>query len=145
MQSQLRSTSLKFAPKRRLEAERQTQLVAIELDRLTQLRPAFEPDPTQAASTTRTVTMTEPATNVAPTATFTATCTGRVCQTNSAGTSDPNGDQIKYSWNFGDGSALSTSASPAHTYAAGGTFTITLTVTDGWNRSTVVTQSVTVA
>jgi large repetitive protein len=99
----------------------------------------------KAASTTRTVSMTEPVTNVPPTVTFTATCTARVCQTNSFGTSDPNGDQIRYSWNWGDGSALSTSASPAHTYAAGGTYTITLTVTDGWNRSAFTTQTVTVA
>jgi large repetitive protein len=99
----------------------------------------------RAASTTRTITMTEPVTNVPPTVTFTATCTLRVCQTNSFGTSDPNGDQIRYSWNWGDGSAVSTSASPAHTYTAAGTYTITLTVTDGWNRSAFTTRTVIVA
>src|SRR5262249_40321272 len=34
-----------------------------------------------------------------------------------------------YSWNFGDG-ATSTLQIPDHTYAAGGTYTVTLTVTD---------------
>jgi PKD repeat protein len=35
-----------------------------------------------------------------------------------------------YSWNFGDGSALSTAQNPSHTYNAAGTFTATLTVKD---------------
>jgi PKD repeat protein len=97
-----------------------------------------------AASVAHTVTMTEPAGNAAPTVAFTTTCTGLVCQTNSFGTSDPDGDQIKYSWNFGDGTAASTAASPAHTYAVAGTYTITLTVTDGWNNVGTATQQVTV-
>jgi PKD repeat protein len=36
----------------------------------------------------------------------------------------------KYSWNFGDGSAASTSQNPSHTYTTAGTYTATLTVTD---------------
>lgn len=47
----------------------------------------------------------------------------------SAGSYDPDGSAIAYSWNFGDGSAVSTAANPAHVYAAG-SFTATLTVTD---------------
>ena len=35
-----------------------------------------------------------------------------------------------YSWNFGDGSATSTSQNPGHTYSSAGTYTATLTVTD---------------
>ena len=99
----------------------------------------------KVGSTTRTVTMTEPVTNLPPTATFTATCTARVCQMNSFGTSDPNGDQIRYSWNWGDGTAASTSASPAHTYAAAGHLHHHL---DGDRRlepQLVVTRTVTVA
>jgi large repetitive protein len=88
----------------------------------------------KAASTTRTVTRTEPTGNRAPTATFTTICTGLICTTNSNGTTDLDGDQITYSWNFGDGTALSTAASPPHTYTTAGTYTITLTVTDGWNK-----------
>ena len=97
-----------------------------------------------AASTSKVVSLIEPVTNVPPVPTFTVTCTALACLTNSFGTNDPNGDVIRYSWNFGDGTALSTAASPAHTYVLAGTYTITLTVTDGWNRSAFVTQQVTV-
>ena len=97
----------------------------------------------KSASTTRQVVLVEPAGNVAPVATFTNACVALACQTNSAGTNDPNGDQIRYSWNFGDLTAVSTVASPAHTYLAAGTYTITLTVTDGWNRSTIFSSPVT--
>jgi len=99
----------------------------------------------KSATTTRTVTLTEPLDNVAPIAAFTPTCTGLSCQMNSTGTSDPNGNQIRYLWDWGDATATSTSAYPTHAYAAGGNYTITLTVTDGWNKSTMVTQNVTIA
>jgi len=48
----------------------------------------------------------------------------------SAGTVDPDGSIVSYSWNFGDGSPLSTEADPSHTYTSVGSFTATLTVTD---------------
>ncbi|MFH1782581.1 MAG: S8 family serine peptidase [Candidatus Omnitrophota bacterium] len=47
-----------------------------------------------------------------------------------SGSSDPDGDTITYSWNFGDGN-IGTGISPVHTYSAGGTYTITLVVNDG--------------
>ncbi|MFI6333950.1 carbohydrate-binding protein [Streptomyces sp. NPDC050535] len=47
----------------------------------------------------------------------------------SQGSSDPEGQQLTYSWNFGDGST-STQANPSHTYTAAGTFRPTLTVRD---------------
>ncbi len=34
---------------------------------------------------------------------------------------------VSYSWNFGDGSAISTEQSPAHVFPAAGTYTVTLT------------------
>ncbi len=48
---------------------------------------------------------------------------------NSNGTSDPNGNALTYSWDFGDGqkSALS---NPGNTFVAAGTYAVRLTVTD---------------
>ncbi|MFJ3497747.1 carbohydrate-binding protein [Streptomyces sp. NPDC086091] len=50
-------------------------------------------------------------------------------QFSSAGSSDPEGKPLTYSWDFGDGST-STQANPSHTYTARGTFRPTLTVRD---------------
>ncbi|MDY7087361.1 MAG: PQQ-dependent sugar dehydrogenase [Actinomycetota bacterium] len=47
----------------------------------------------------------------------------------SAGSSDPEGAALTYSWAFGDGTT-STAANPAKTYATTGTYTATLTVRD---------------
>ncbi|HEY1278850.1 MAG TPA: PKD domain-containing protein, partial [Acidimicrobiales bacterium] len=64
-------------------------------------------------------------------------------QFNSTGSSDPDaGDSIvSYAWAFGD-NTTGTGAAPAHTYAANGTYTATLTVTD--TRGATGTASVTV-
>jgi large repetitive protein len=97
------------------------------------------------ASTTRSVTLSEPANNTAPSATFTTSCASfTVCQMNSAGTADVEGDAIKYSWNWGDLTTASTTASPAHTYASPGTYTIVLTVTDVWGKAGTATHDVTI-
>jgi PKD repeat protein len=99
----------------------------------------------KAATTTRDVTLAEPAGNTAPNATFTATCaTFTVCQMNSAGTTDAEGDAIRYSWNWGDATTASTTASPSHTYATPGRYTIELTVTDVWGQMATATREVTI-
>ncbi|GAA3801145.1 lectin [Sphaerisporangium flaviroseum] len=61
----------------------------------------------------------------------------------SAGTSDPDGDAITYSWAFGDG-GTSTAANPAHTYTANGTYVVTLTVRDSTGRTATANVTVTV-
>jgi uncharacterized repeat protein (TIGR01451 family) len=40
-------------------------------------------------------------------------------------------EPITYEWDFGDGSAISTDANPQHTYAAAGSYLVTLTATNG--------------
>jgi hypothetical protein len=48
----------------------------------------------------------------------------------SEGSSDADGDQLTYQWNFGDGKSKS-GASVTHSYANGGKYTVKLTVSDG--------------
>jgi uncharacterized repeat protein (TIGR01451 family) len=51
-------------------------------------------------------------------------------QFSSAGSNDPHGNPLTYSWDFGDGSTATT-ANPSHIYTANGTYTATLTVNNG--------------
>lgn len=68
--------------------------------------------------------------NVAPTAMASMEQTGlNSFSFSSVGSFDPNGDALTYLWNFGDGTT-STLANPSKTYAAAGTYTVTLRVTD---------------
>ena len=49
----------------------------------------------------------------------------------SAGSYDPDGNTpLTYSWNFGDGTPLSSAANPSHTYTTAGVKTVTLIVSD---------------
>ena len=50
---------------------------------------------------------------------------------------------IDYQWNFGD-TGTGTGASPSHTYAAAGTYTVSLTVKDDVGKTDTVTHSVVV-
>ncbi len=68
----------------------------------------------------------------------------RRCTFSPTGSADPNGDTFTYLWNFGDGSATSTTASPVKTYTADGTYTITLTVTDAWGDAASTTRVLTI-
>jgi len=81
-----------------------------------------------------------------PTATISATPSAVMAslpvQFSSAGSSDPYGLPITYSWDFGDGSPVSTAANPSHTYTANGTYTVTLTVSNGTQIGTATTQMV---
>ncbi len=63
-----------------------------------------------------------------PVAAFTTECTGLECSFTDAST-DVDGDLVSWAWAFGDGSA-STDRNPVHTYAAPGTYDVTLIVTD---------------
>ena len=61
-----------------------------------------------------------------------------------AAVTDPDGDTISsYEWNFGDG-ATASGQNVSHAYSGLGAKTVTLTVTDSANDTTVVTEQVTV-
>jgi PKD repeat protein len=51
---------------------------------------------------------------------------------------------VGWAWDFGDG-ATSTSQNPSHTYAAGGAYTVRLTVTKADGRTNSTSESITVA
>ncbi len=62
-----------------------------------------------------------------------------------AGTSyDPEGSALTYSWNFGDGTALSALVNPAHSYAAAGNYTAVVTVTDNFAKTDQASVAITV-
>ena len=61
----------------------------------------------------------------------------------SAGSSDPEGKALTYSWTFGDGQT-STAANPSHTYQQQGTYTARLSVSDGTNTTLSTTISISV-
>ncbi len=83
-------------------------------------------------------------TNQAPTAVISAPGINELSVTfNAAGSFDPDGDALSYTWNFGD-SHTDTGSSCAHTYHSAGDYTVTLTVSDG-QLSDVTTRLVTVA
>ncbi len=82
-----------------------------------------------------------------PTVSFTSTV---VCASNPT-TFTPGGSSTisSWSWDFGDGSAISTQQNPQHTYSGGGTYTAVLTVSDGvctssLSQNVVVTTAPTV-
>jgi len=57
--------------------------------------------------------------------------------------SDEDNDSLTFNWNFGDNTTGS-GASPSHTYAAAGTFNVTLSVSDGKETVTAPGATVTV-
>jgi PKD repeat protein len=93
-------------------------------------------------SSTKTQTVPVTAPNQPPVANFTFSCNGLACSFTST-SSDPDGSITAYSWTFGDGTS-STAQNPSHTYAAGGTYTVRLTVTDNRGGTASASKSVTV-
>jgi glucose/arabinose dehydrogenase len=60
-----------------------------------------------------------------------------------SGSTDPDGDALGYSWNFGDG-ASGTGVTAAHTYSSAGQYVATLTVSDGNGGQDSSTVNITV-
>jgi PKD repeat protein/subtilisin-like proprotein convertase family protein len=59
------------------------------------------------------------------------------------GSTDPDNNIVTYAWNFGDGGTGS-GAIVQHTYASGGTYTVSLTVTDADGASSSATATATI-
>ncbi len=83
--------------------------------------------------------------NQPPTASFTHNCgtASLTCTFNGSASSDPDGTIASHAWNFGDGTT-GTGATVSHTFAAAGTYTVTLTVTDNQGATGTTSQSVAV-
>ena len=81
--------------------------------------------------------------NLVPVAAFTTTANNLAVSYDASGSSDPDGTIVSYAWTFGDGST-GTTATPSHTYAAAGNYSVKLTVTDDRGGKTSLTKSVTV-
>ncbi len=106
-----------------------------------QVRLTVTDDDGDSDSVTKTVTATA---NSVPTAAFTSSTNGLAASFNGTSSTDPDGTIASYAWTFGDGTT-STAASPVHTYAAAGTYSVKLTVTDDDGATDDVTQSVSVS
>ena len=99
---------------------------------------------TTTCSNDATVTFgSAPPPNQSPVADFTSSCNGLVCAFTDQST-DPDGTVTGWSWTFGDG-GISATRNPSRTYAAAGTYTINLAVTDNSGSAVQTTGSVTVS
>lgn len=97
-------------------------------------------------SATRSVTIqAPPEPNRAPVAKFEVVQTnGLSIEVDASDSSDPDGDALSYGWNFGDGSAAVTGKTASHTYAAAGSYQVTLTATDPDGLKDTATATVSV-
>ena len=89
------------------------------------------------ASSSETITITVNANNHPPVAVAGGPYNGGAglpIQFNGTGSSDPDGNNLTYSWDFGDG-GTATGATPTHTYAFPNNYLATLTVTDDGSPS----------
>ena len=71
-------------------------------------------------------------------------CEDRTCTFNADNSYDPDGQIIKYLWDFGDGNQ-SEGSNVSHTYASTGSYVVSLTVTDNDDGSSTDTQTLNVS
>ncbi|UZN04315.1 PKD domain-containing protein [Cellulomonas sp. S1-8] len=94
-------------------------------------------DATASAETTVEVT----APNAPPVAEFEAEANGLTLTLDAGASSDPDGSIDTWEWDLGDGQTR-TGSTVSHTYAASGTYEVTLTVTDDDGAQDTVTQEI---
>lgn len=87
---------------------------------------------------------TTPPTNVLPVAGFSNTASNLAVNFTDTST-DSDGTIASRLWNFGDNTPTSGSANPAHTYAAAGSYNVTLTVTDNSGGQASTSKTITVS
>ncbi|WP_256714362.1 PKD domain-containing protein [Microbacterium sp. RU33B] len=91
-----------------------------------------------------TASVTVAPANVGPTAVIGSVATGLSVTFTAADSTDSDGSIVSYQWVFGDGET-STDAGPTHVYAASGSYTVSLTVTDDDGATHTASTVVTVA
>ncbi|KRB37164.1 PKD domain-containing protein [Microbacterium sp. Root180] len=100
---------------------------------------------TDSLGTTATKTASVTATHADPTASFTAQTSMLDVSVDASVSAASDDATLSYSWNWGDGTAAGSGETATHSYPAGGTFEITLTVTDSLGGTATTSRSVTVA
>ena len=91
-----------------------------------------------------TYSVAAPPSNTAPTADYTFDCSGLECGFTDAST-DSDGSVQGWSWDFDHGGQSSTAQNLVHSFPAGGTYDVTLTVTDDDGAIDTVLYAVTVS
>lgn len=87
---------------------------------------------------------TTPEENNAPVAVISITQDGLTITYDGTGSTDADGDNLTYSWDFGDEPGTSAEAEGTYAYEASGDYTVTLTVNDGTEDGESVTEDLTI-
>lgn len=95
-----------------------------------------------ASSESRTVSVARPV-NIDPSAVFSVGCWGLECDVDASASTDSDGNIVAYDWDFGD-SSTGSGPTASHVFAIGGTYSVSVTVTDDRGGVDTATQEVVV-